>query len=568
MSINNDTFFIEVYIFGGYYKVSDSSFSNHISNFFPGCPYYLTKEAKFGAQLTISLEINKNSREKFPFDNLTVIEYKDINHSIILESYDYPLYYSEDNNLKKMTKISYIKNRDTNLVAVKIIPNNYLILSMNVIMYFNYYYFDFEKNNTLYLSNIKKTQKYDYLILNLEGKKSQILNISLSMKHNCTINPFEYLYITESEYSFVGPYSTKIPHSIKMSDTKSKKVMYLITENETKYVTLRFDIKCDIEQFNITNTYNYVDNVPNSFYLKNGIWMNINELILRNRYYLYINSSNLKSFYVSFIVEDKINYFNYINIYEDFDKEKNTYKRMEDVSISFKNNSGEIGTNLTYSKKSIYTSTICLEIIPRTYIELLKVKIDCIGDTYMLEDGISSSYNSLLKDYKYYFSIEIKKRNKILVTLKLNRASIYSSFNLNIYEKSMQKSYYLNEKKQNCSFEMKEGYLTTEFYYDIFDSTSDTLLLELKPEINLDFINICIKFVEENENENSNPSSDNEDGHILIITISIVVGLIVIIAVIIVIFVIRKNRKMNSYYNYQAYHAYGNQVEMNANISQ
>ena len=67
---------------------------------------------------------------------------------------------------------------------------------------------------------------------------------------------------------------------------------------------------------NITNTYNYVENIPNSFYLKNGILMNINELIIRNRYYLYINSSYLKSFYVSFIVENANNfYFHYINIY-------------------------------------------------------------------------------------------------------------------------------------------------------------------------------------------------------------------------------------------------------------
>ena len=253
MKINNDTFFIQVYIFGGYYEVRDDYYFNYIYNFFPGCPYYLTKEAKYGGQLLIRLDINKY-KYPFPFDNCTVIEYKDINHTIILESYDFPFYSSEGPNSKIMSSSSYIKNRDTNLVAVKIIPKKYLILSMHVSMTINYYYFDFGNSNTLYLSNIKKTQKYDYLILNLEGKKSQILNISLSMKHNCTINPFNYLLIYESEYAFVDRYSTKSFFSTKMPGTQPKKAFYLITENETEYISLHFDIECDIEQFNITHT--------------------------------------------------------------------------------------------------------------------------------------------------------------------------------------------------------------------------------------------------------------------------------------------------------------------------
>ena len=103
MKINNDTFFIKVYIFGGYFEVSDNYYFNYISNFFPGCPYYLTKEAKFGSQLIIILDIDKYSS---PFDNFTLIEYKDINHTIILESNDCPFHYTDS---QKPFKIVILK---------------------------------------------------------------------------------------------------------------------------------------------------------------------------------------------------------------------------------------------------------------------------------------------------------------------------------------------------------------------------------------------------------------------------------------------------------------------------
>ena len=83
-SIGETTILID--IFGGYYEIKEGKYLD-FNKFYSGVPYYLTFKAKSGKLLNLQLTFSKI--EELGIDNFSLIEYKDINHTIILNSIDY-----------------------------------------------------------------------------------------------------------------------------------------------------------------------------------------------------------------------------------------------------------------------------------------------------------------------------------------------------------------------------------------------------------------------------------------------------------------------------------------------
>ena len=120
-------------------------------------------------------------------------------------------------------------------------------------------------------------------------------------------------------------------------------------------------------------------------------------------YYFFINSSYLKTSFISLTNgDDPSPPFYNINIYENFNKENNTYSKIEEIrNISFNENNNQIWTDLSYKTEYYNTSFTCLELIPDRYIKSMNVAIDIGGDIYYLKMVLKT----LIKIYHLNFNI-------------------------------------------------------------------------------------------------------------------------------------------------------------------
>ena len=523
-------FFIYVNIIGGYYQMAENQ-TLKFRTFYSEFPYYLMIPVKYGYLLNLYLHTSKVNEP--PFDNLTLYEYKDINHTEVLNILEHDIEYNF--TASDITiKLSYgIKHDDTKLVVIKLFSKKYNLSPLEASFYLDKYYLELYENHSF---NLFELESKSFFYCNLESKYPQLLNISINMNYNTTNNPIELITIAETKYAFSKNYIITYFEEIISPE---QCIYYKIKNNMTNFLQLKFRTNSDIERFNIS--YNIIKELVTNYNLANGVSKNFKELIHKTNYYFFINSTYLKTINI-FLAIDKIpdkKPFVDITIYENLNKENNFYINKKSEYLKFEEDETQLKVYLSYTIFNQLTNNASLEIIPEVVIKSMDVKMDVGGEAYNLKNGKSSSYRNFLSHFKYFFTIDAIINKKAFITLKLNKnTSPYPFKYITIYEEQN-----INSESQSwneeAKFNIKKGQLISKIFYNIKSMSCDKIVIEIKPEFNISFINICVEFVDLDYVD-----SDSETVYIIVFSI---LGIIIIAAIIvIIIFIKRKRNKLNS----------------------
>ena len=268
-------------IFGGYYEIIENNYLE-FNKFYSGCPYYLTFKAKSGNKLNIYLSFLKI--EELDIDNLTLIEYKDINHTIMLSSIDYAIENKSSENPKNIDFTYIIKNIDTNLFIIKLYPRNYTTSNFHASITVDKFYFYLNLNQII---NIEKLIQ-DAYYFSLEANKSLLTNISLYMNYKNDILPFTILVIYETEKAFN---TTHLEYSFVTINSPSQSFIYNIINNFTKFLLIIFKPQLEFEQIKIT--YTFTKELITTYNMINGNAKDIRDMQPKIPYYFDIDASYL-----------------------------------------------------------------------------------------------------------------------------------------------------------------------------------------------------------------------------------------------------------------------------------
>ena len=524
--------FISIDILGGFYQMKENE-TLYLRPFHSGIPYYLIMKVKYGYILNLYLY---HTRYIEPiFDNLTLYEYKDNNLTEVLSilQQDIEYKYKYEANSIEMKLIYKIKHYNTKLIIVELFSKKYNIDRLDAKFEIDKYYLDLYENHSF---NLFELESKSFFYFNLESKFNQIINCSLRMNYNSTNNPIELITISETKSALSE--KPLVTHFEEINSS-NKNIYYKIKDNMTNFLQLKFNTHSNIEQFNIS--YNIIEELETNFNLLNGVSNKFKELIPKTNYYLFINSTYLKTLNI-FLTIDKIpnkKPFVDVTIYENLNKENNSYINKKSEYLKFDEDEKQLITYFSYMVFNHLTNNVSLEIIPEVVIKSMNVRMDVGGGAYNLKNGISSSYTNILSNFKYFFIIDAIMNKKAFITLKLNKnTSPYPFEYITIYEKQN-----INSETQSWNeevkFNIKSGELISKIFYKIKSLSCDKIVIEIIPELNISFINICVEFVDLDYVD-----SDSETVYIIVFSI---LGIIIIAAIIvIIIFIKRKKNKLNS----------------------
>ena len=531
LKTNNSIEYLEILIdiFGGYYELTEGKYFD-LDKFYSGFPYYLEFKAKSGDLLNIKLSFSKI--KELDIDNLTLIEYKDINHKINLNSKDYPIEKNSKEINKTMTISHVIKNIETNLIIIKLYPKNKTISSFhtNITVDKNFYYY-LNLDQTINLE--KLNQSLYYFSIDIDKNKS--VNITLDMIDKNEFIPFISVAISEVESAFSKKNLITTTTTI---NSNSQSIIYKAFDEMTNFLIIIFAPQIEFEQIKIS--YSYAKEIRTTYNLNKEGLNNIINLYPETPYYFDISAFKdyfLKTLYISFTLDNcRLNPFNGLYLYENLNKTNNSYDKAEAIFISMNRNEYQFKGNITYTFYNISTSTITLYIVPNHFIKSINFKIDFGGETYKLKDGSSSKYNGLSSNFRYFFAIDVNKNINKNATFTLKSKNKYSTFPFMfpyVYEISNK----IIKDKSVKSIPVLKGdeELDFEIFHKINFNETDELMLEIRPKFNLEYIEIGVKL-----------DYSKKDYFTLILVLSIVGGLLIIAGVIIIIIVVKKKKKASA----------------------
>ena len=521
-SIGDTTILVD--IFGGYYEIIENNYLE-FNKFYSGFPYYLTFKAKPGNKLNILLSFSKI--EELDINNLTFIEYKDINHTIMLNSIDY-IIEKQSSGSSKIIDLSYIiKNSETNLFIIKLYPKNHTISDFHASITVDKFYFYLNLNQVL---NIEKLIPDSYYF-SIEANKNLLTNISLNMNYKKEELPLSTLSIYETDNAFSD---THLESKFITINSPSQSFIYNIINNNTKFLLIILKPQYEFEQIKIT--YTSTKELITTYNMMNGKAIDIRDMQPKIPYYFDIDASFLKTLYFTFTIDNVVmNPFNSFNIYENLNKINNNSNKVEIISSPISKNENQYKGNLLYTIYDSSTSKITLKIEPEYFINLMNIKIDVGGELNKLKDGKSNEYTDLSSNFRYFFKIDVNNNKNATFTIEVNnRYTTHPFKNIIIHEMSNK---IIESKNYNrYSFSEKGDDIIIEIFCEI-NSTStniNELMLELELKSNIDIMNIRIDL-----------DYKGKDNSTLIIALSIV-GVIVVIACIVFIIIIVKKKNPSS----------------------
>ena len=524
-SIGNIEILID--IFGGYYEMEEGKYLD-FDKFYSGYPYFLEFRAKSGDSVNINLSFSKI--HELDIDNLTIIEYKDNNHTIALNSTDYPLV-KKPEIINSTTTLSHkIKNIETNIIIIKLFPKNITIASFHTNITIKKYYYYLNLDQPI---NVEKSIDTLYHF-SIELNKREPLNISLDMICGNGDVPFITLAICEVEAAFDDKnIVTRSSHI----NTPSQSIIYNATNEFTKFLMIIFSPQIEFKEIKIS--YSYAKELITTYNLINGGSKDIINIYPNKPYYFDIeNVSFLKTLYISFTIDNsRLPPFRYIDIYENLNRINNNYtKYNEYVEISWTKNQKQWKANRLFTIYDNSTSNITLYLKNEYFIKLLNFKIEMGGETYKLNDGSSIKYNSLSSKFKYFFIIDINKNINKNATFKYklkNGNNKGSPFKLLVVYELSNKIIKESSSKALAIFD-KDEKIDDDIYHKIVFNDTDQLMLEIEPSFDYDYIEIGV-----------NLDYSKKDNFTLILVLSIV-GAVVVIACIVLIVIVVKKKKQTS----------------------
>ena len=519
-SIGDTTILVD--IFGGYYEIIENNYLE-FNKFYSGYPYYLTFKAKPGNKLNILLSFSKI--EELDINNLTFIEYKDINHTLMLNSIDYAIK-NQSSGSPKIIDLSYIiKSSETNLFIIKLYPKNHTISEFHASITVDKFYFYLNLNQVL---NIEKLIPDSYYF-SIEANKNLLTNISLNMNYKKEELPLSTLSIYETDNAFSD---THLESKFITINSPSQSFIYNIINNNTKFLLIILKPQFEFEQIKIT--YTSTKELITTYNMMNGKSLDIRDMQPKITYYFDIDASFLKTLYFSFIIDNVVmNPFYSFNIYENLNKINNNSNKVEIISSPISKNENQYKGNLLYTIYDSSTSKITLKIEPEYFINLMNIKIDVGGELNKLKDGKSNEYTDLSSNFRYFFKIDVNNNKNATFTIEVNnRYTTHPFKNIIIHEMSNK---IIESKNYNrYSFSEKSDDIIIEIFCEINSTSTNELMLELELKSNIDIMNIRIDL-----------DYKGKDNSTLIIALSIV-GAIVVVACIVFIIIIVKKKNPSS----------------------
>ena len=517
-------------IFGGYYEIIEGEYLK-FNKFYSGFPYYLASKAKFGNLLNINLLFSKI--EELDIDNFTIIEYKDINHTIILNSIDYPISKQSSENLTNVDLSYAIKNSQTNIVIIKLYPKNRTVSYLQALIKINNFYFYLNLNQSITLNKLNQNSYY----FSLEINKNLLANISLNINYNNkTEFPFENLTIYETENAFS---TNHLEYNSVRITSASQSIIYKSANELTNFLKILFKPQFEFEQIKII--YNNAKELITTYNLINGDSKDIINMQPKIPYYFDIKGSFLKTLYISFIINNSLlNPIYDLNIYENLNKENNNYSNVENYIVPWIRNENQLKANLSHTIYDNYTTNLTLYTKPNYFIKSMLIKIDIGGETYKLKSGSFSKYFNLSNKFRYFFVMDSNKNKNASIDIKLKNN--YSSFPLeHIIIHEMSNKIIKNKINESFSHQDKDGEINIRLFHKINFDSIDELMLEIHPIFNLEYINICINLDYYNKGSETVKKDDSTS-----ITVVAILGVVIAIGCILFIFIMIKKKSHDS----------------------
>ena len=513
---NIDSMTIKINVAGGAYELTNGV-SRTVYNLIGGHPYFLIIPAQTGYKITFDLALEEF--DKNPFDGLRIYEFEDTECRYSLFDIAYYFSFSSENNEKKVPTLSYVVRKSgVNMVAIRVYPDNniYYIRAQVVLETF---YYDFYFENSKNLKNLKAGNSYNFY---MQSKFHQIANISFSATYNSLYKPFNNIKICERDYKCID-------HQISFT---TETFYYQLTEQYTKSLSLEILPNYDIPELNIS-----CNILEGEFDLESGISKEIMGLVPGVSYYFFIYTYPLKTINTQIITDYMSSQpFSSINVSELYVKSVDRAYTFTEKEISFTKNNNQLETRFEYTNTYGNLIFTLFEIKPQKKINYMNISIDMGGEIYTLLNGVSQQFDDLKSTYKYYLFIDIKKNQKANINLNFRNIEQNIPFDyVYIYELN----YHTTHSQVYHSFysmnqDKKGDELILSFSYKATKSSTNSMLIEIKPNHDLDYITAKIEI----------KSSDNNST--LTIVLVTVIVLIIIIGASVFFFIRKKYYNNNS----------------------
>ena len=486
--LNFLSFKVEAY--GGEIPFYDNDRTKNITDLKAKYPYcFFTKTTEY--QITSITLITKYD-ENLPFDDFYILEYNEnslrvfyteekietiqiSNKSELIISYSYQM------NLSYITDIGFRfipkYNLDYLFVKMDIMGGTYYLNDEDIQKFYNVYpgYEIFFWIKSLQYDTTIINLKFNYL----EGNPLNDIDI------------YEYKYY----YNYIKYYKN-IKQSIipiNINNTKiSSSFSYTTEYSDTNYVLLKINPKLFLEYFEIkVNTHKKFYDLISCDTLK------INNINPGNLFYFFINATiyNKLFFKLSF-GNININPVKYLTINEYENRNILTYIKSTNQTFDLIKTRNESNMELTYIPKKSSCNYVGLILEANSSFNYLMIQVDVGGGYY--EFNKDKNITKIIAGTAYYFPIRISPVKKLEMKIFIDDTGIDTNpFTFaNIYEK---------EKKDDISYnkyynltltkEIIEEKLVEYFTYPVDNFSTNYILIELIPNINLEKILITYELI-------------------------------------------------------------------------
>ena len=471
---------------GGEISFYDNYGVKNITNLKANYPYYFFSNVV--QYQTVLITLITKYYEFFPFDEVKIYEYRNKNKSVnrILKNkiITNPVYNTDQLNIS----FSYQMNSsDITDIGFQFIPNfdlDYLFVKMNVMG--GFYYLNDEDIKIIYnvypgygISLWIKSSKSETIITNLKYNYSEEnpLNDLDIYEYNAPINNNNY-------YKHVK--QKNIPKKINNS-IYSTNFSYITENSGTQYVLLKINPNKLLNYLEIKlNThkkeYDLINNTP----------IKINNINPGNSFYFFINANMYNKLFIKFIfnTENKksIKYIT-VNEYE----KRNDYSPIESTNLTFDviKKENESFVELIYKPISSYSKYIAFILEANSNFDYLKTQVDIGGGYY--EFNIDKNISKLIEGTVYYFVTKINpiQNLKMKIFIDDDNININPFTYANIYEKDKKEDISYNKYyNQSLKIEKIERKLIQYFSYPVDHFSTNYILIELIPNINLEKVQI------------------------------------------------------------------------------
>ena len=475
---------------GGEISFNDNHRTKNITDIKANYPYYLfTKTTQYQRTLiTLSMKYYEN----LPFDEFKIYAYRE-NQLRFIEEGKIEANLNSNNKSELIISFSYQMNLSfITDIGFMLIPNydlDYLFAKIDIL------------GGTYYLNHGDKKKIYNIFpgheIL-FWIKSSQYDTIIINLKYNYLEgNPLNDIDIYEYKYDFINiPYYKKIKQTIipfNINNNELFSSFYYRTENlGTNYVLLKINSKVFLEYFEIQV------NIPHKIYdLISYDSLKINNINPGNQFYFFINANIYNKLFIKLTFSDKNkNPLKYLIINEYENKNDFAFIKSTNQTFDLIKKGNESKLDLTYIPLKLSCNYIGLILEANSNFDYLKIQVDVGGGYY--EFNRDKNLSKIIAGTIYYFPVRISPIQKLEMKIILDYINIdINPFTfVNIYEKEKKYAKHYNKYcNLTLSKEIIEEKLVEYFTYPVDYFSTEYILIELVPNINLEKVRITYEII-------------------------------------------------------------------------